>query len=496
MTARDVIVRYRLVIVLIVAAALPLLAPGDAPFVNDEAMLIGNALLHNAEGNLAKHGLMGTMGVVYGPLPTLFYQLMLAVTHNLVVIVFVKYLIATGLLLWVMVWLGRETGLVRWAGCLIAISPYVLIFHRSLWDDGFIIPLCAWLVLAYARFLRTEHVRWLALAAALCVVLVYTQFKVVFILIAASTACVAFSWKLMLRRWPLVLATLGVGALLCLPYLLYIMQNMASQADLATPRWRALATSLTIVRVFSFVGWADTYLPSLKSDSFLLPGALRALLIALTASIVPFVAIGLLRSILVMRAWAPDTRIRRYLILTSWLVIALQLAFFVGQGRNCSPHYMTAVWVAWFYLAWEAIDWLCTVRWGRWWAFTYSGAMLVLWVTALVHLHQVGGSREIMYGTVLSNQLEVARELVRHPTRQPIAVPVQNYREFPHTLAVLRQLEHSRLEAPPPVSENTYMLVTYRDPASPHSGWLRVIRSEEPFGPFLPRPAPPAEKAP
>ena len=50
---------------LALAALVPLLWPGDAPFINDEPQLIANALAANAEGRLAPVGLQGTFGLAY-----------------------------------------------------------------------------------------------------------------------------------------------------------------------------------------------------------------------------------------------------------------------------------------------------------------------------------------------------------------------------------------------------------------------------------------------
>lgn len=472
--------RHGLVVAVAVLAMVPLMFPGDAPFINDEAMLIHNALLHNAEGSLATRGLMGTMGVHYGPLPTLFYQAMLTMTDNLVVIVFVKYLLAVTLLLTAMLWMSSICKLPRAFACLIALSPYVLLFHRSLWDDGFMIPLAAWLLLAYAQFLKTERGGWLALAAAICVVLVYTQFKMVFVIVGASCVCVGFSWRALWRRRWLTLGTLGVGALACFPYLLYVVFNMRSSDALHASRWEALISSFTIVRGLSFAGWAEAYVPSMNSALYPLPGVLRTVLVAVTISVAGLALVGLVASVAVVRKGQRETRLRRYCSVTAWSILGLQLLFVLFASRTMLPHYFSAVWIAWFYLVLEGVLWVLQHRWGKAWAGAYAGAMAVLWVTTLLHIHQVGGARTHTYGALLSDQLAIAREIVDHPTEQPLGVRVRNYQLFPHTLHLLMRMDWEGRSAPPSPHPTRRLLVTYRDPPDAQTGWLRLLITDDP----------------
>ena len=72
------------VVALVFAALVPLLWPGDVPFIHDEPQLMAKAVAANAEGRLAPLGLLGTFGVTYGPLPVWMYQALLLVTHDLV----------------------------------------------------------------------------------------------------------------------------------------------------------------------------------------------------------------------------------------------------------------------------------------------------------------------------------------------------------------------------------------------------------------------------
>ena len=57
-----------------VLCLLPAVHPGDIQWVGDEPMLIAGALRAEPGHAPATHGLTGTAGAVYGPLPTWVYQ--------------------------------------------------------------------------------------------------------------------------------------------------------------------------------------------------------------------------------------------------------------------------------------------------------------------------------------------------------------------------------------------------------------------------------------
>ena len=97
----------------IILTAAALLFPGDVPFINDEALLINNALTANERGELAPKGLMGTVGIQYGPVPTWLYQAALLATQDLATVSLLKNLIGIILLLAAMTGLARELGLTR-----------------------------------------------------------------------------------------------------------------------------------------------------------------------------------------------------------------------------------------------------------------------------------------------------------------------------------------------------------------------------------------------
>ncbi len=92
--------------------------PGDVPFLRDEPMLLGDALLANHTPSRilgislpftpAAHGLQGTRGVAYGPLPLWIYQLLLSLTHNPVAIVSMRAALVSASTALALLWLARH----------------------------------------------------------------------------------------------------------------------------------------------------------------------------------------------------------------------------------------------------------------------------------------------------------------------------------------------------------------------------------------------------
>ena len=137
----------------LVLCAVPLLFPGDAPFINDEPALIEAAYLANAHHQLAAQGLTGTLGVAYGPLPIWIYQLFLLLSHDLVVLVLLRAALVTAVTAGALWWLARTLGLWPWFLSAILLLPYLWFYSRVLCDNSFCIPVSAMGFAAYASYL-------------------------------------------------------------------------------------------------------------------------------------------------------------------------------------------------------------------------------------------------------------------------------------------------------------------------------------------------------
>lgn len=146
-----------------VALALTLLWPGDVSWGSDEPRLIAEAWHANHDRELARGGLWGNFGIRYGPLPTWIYQALLLITHDPIALVVLRALLCFSATAAGLLWLARELRLPAWfAGALLA-APYVVQYHRLLWDASFAMPLSALTLAAFAHFLRTGSAKTLAL---------------------------------------------------------------------------------------------------------------------------------------------------------------------------------------------------------------------------------------------------------------------------------------------------------------------------------------------
>src|SRR5262249_8544761 len=88
--------------------------PGDAPFINDDPVLLYKALRANEAHRLEHVGLIGTRGVTYGPFPTWVYQGMLLITHGLRTMIVIHALVFATIMA-VALWdLSRTLKLTPW----------------------------------------------------------------------------------------------------------------------------------------------------------------------------------------------------------------------------------------------------------------------------------------------------------------------------------------------------------------------------------------------
>ena len=141
-------------LVIVCIAGLALLFAGDTAWICDEPRLIQNALMANGNGVLVTHGLMGTQGTYYGPLVTWVYQVYLAISLNLVLLVLLRsraMLTLTAGALWII----ARSMQVRTVGFAVALfSPFFWLYSRQIWDNSFCIPLAAWAVGGLRAFMR------------------------------------------------------------------------------------------------------------------------------------------------------------------------------------------------------------------------------------------------------------------------------------------------------------------------------------------------------
>ncbi len=206
--------RRGVAVLVLALSAIPLLFPGDAPFINDEPLLISAAFHANTLHRLAERGLTGTLGVSYGPLPVWIYQLFLLLSHNLVVVVLFRAALVTAVTALSLWWLAQTLKLWPWFAGAIMLSPYLWIYSRILWDNSFCIPVSALGFAAYASFLaRKSAFSIFLMLLSLWILLCIHLMSLAFILPIALDLILVNRRDLWHHRWVVtgttLLATIG-----------------------------------------------------------------------------------------------------------------------------------------------------------------------------------------------------------------------------------------------------------------------------------------------
>jgi hypothetical protein len=424
----------------IVATCLvPIVWPGDVPFINDEPLLIARAVDANQKGVPAETGLLGTYDVVYGPVPIWVYQPLVAVTHNLVVIAVLHALLMAATTAGALWWLSRSLRFWVWFVPVPLLSPYFWFYARVLWDNPFLIPLGALAIAGYAAFLNSGSPGGLrvSVAAITAIPLVHLMGLALVVPLAAHIAAVR--WR---GVWAhrVSLAVMAVpAAALAWPYLKYLASRpMPSPAPVSS------------IDGWIFPLFGGRLLSAHRLDYFFGPGpvdgrmfgavaAISCLAYALVWSgigIAGWRALAAVRS----RTWTP----RDHLAVILLGAVASQAVLDGLSARFQHPQYYNATWIAFALLAWIPIDaaakagtvlrWSATVATGL-----LAGVLLVGSGTVALRLHRSSGTRET-YGPTIANQQQVARALARYSPQSRLSIRVVHYNRFPHTLAILRQL--------------------------------------------------------
>jgi hypothetical protein len=474
-----------LALALCALGCVPLLWPGDAPFINDEPLLIQKALRHLQAGALAGSGIEGTKGVVYGPLAVWIYTLLLWLTKDLTVVVALRALLCTAATAWGLLLLCRFDRTLRPVLLALALlSPYLWFYSRLLWDNTFQIPLAVLALGAYASFCVRPAAWRLGLTLTCLCGMFLLHLMSLSLILPVLGHCLWFhrGWLRAHRRAVAGLILLCAG--LVSPYLVALVRSAlsASQkvADLAAGagaaagppppllRWEGWVFPLFGGRLFSAQGL----------DYFFGPGWARGWplrgLAAVTWLGLPLVWAGILLCAARVRRWHRAGRPRAvegevHLALLALGVLGcmvLQHGIMQAFGH---PHYYSATWVCFFYFLWTALS--AAGRGGLVLSGVYGVALAGVLGALIVTVHREGGNQGMHYGTTLQHQIEVVRALHRYHPDAPVRTTVSNFVQFPHGLKVLREVYglNGRMDGP-----RRRLLVRHRDQ---RTGWL-VIEEE------------------
>lgn len=456
-------------------------APGLAPWINDEAKLITNAWLANATGWPAQTGLLGTQGYFYGPAPTWFYQLALLVTHDiygLVTIHAVLFYVMTLVAGWLLV---RNTGLSRSTLLILAFTPAVCFYSRQLWDNSFNIPVSIGLLALYAhQCVHPSQWKRMFLGAG-CVLALGIH-------LSAATLVIVLlihgSWtnRKRLRQW---LIPFLIGAVLMLiPHLPYVGSQVSIlTGTVAKPvlindglvqgyPYQIFRQSRAESVLFAWTGGrlftSDFSIMPRFESGYLYVG--HHILGWISRGVYVFFVLGLVSG---LRSFLKYNSNRckdlssplRSLLLISGMVIVTNSVLFAVIRPVAVDHYFNGSFGTYVVLILAGASMVVQKGWK---------VLVVILVfclggytgLCLLNLHQTKG-RQLGYGPVLSEQLRVLQE-VKDRGAEGFHTNVIHFVFFPHAVRTLWRLD------PPKTLEKSDALWPVVKPIDPHQGRLLV----------------------
>jgi len=453
-----------LAIACVFCGMIPLMLPADAPWINDEPTLFAQAwnVVHTME--MPTHGLIGNVGLPYGPVPVLIYSVALVFTHNLVLLVLLRALffsLAIGLSVWLLARMCPK--LSPPVGALALLSPYYWFYSRALWDNSFLIPFSALTLVTYISFCRTQAV-WKLWLVALGMVLMLQTHLMCLPLLASITG--HFLWQY--KSWALKHARHGLlivitGSLACLPYIVDVAHHLADTKAAATD-WQVAPWFFALLggKTFSAIGLDYFFGENWQSHS----GFPLLLLILTGVSALGFVAfwIGLgeaWRFLMRNRTLPGDKPLEFQLFSVVLLTLALQVIVNGVSRTSGHPHYYNGTSFCAFTLVWLAYSQIANKRWRWTWTGLHAVALLPVLLSIIWHIHKNQGNTNIHYGPTLRTQLDVLKRLDFQNPHSTVVNEASSYGYFPHAFYVLEVLYPLHYSTNAPV---TRFVMRYADP--------------------------------
>lgn len=428
-------------VVLILAVLSRFVWLGDIPFICDEPLLIGRSLDALSSGVFPTHGLMGTRGIEYGPIPTWLYAVLLSISHDVFLVSFAKLLLITVGTVWA---LKRLQTLLpqmdsRWFFFPL-LSPYLWFYSRDLWDNSWLTAtnlLCMVLYLDSLWRERRSSIFWLGVAAACSL---GTHLMGIPLIAAIAVHLVWRERESLLSNAGSWVAGVVAALLILSPYILHLWASPPTMVSVATPdRVGAFLEAWLGIRFFSAVGFeyflGHDWLRPVQATAPV--KILSVALIAGTALILVAYLAGLVSGI--QRFIRGDRSQESRALELSLLALLFHAVLTGWQGVKGHPHYYSGIWPAVFLVTWEGMGIVSKWRTGRGaiaiWAVC-SLAVLIM-MPGLVHLRH--GSRSLHYGPTLQNLWEISRTMNQgNVTRW--SSEAAHPRDFPQSLDVLRRL--------------------------------------------------------
>lgn len=448
--------------------------PGDAPWISDEPLLLYGAIYCNSipchiwkirlPFTLAPYGLLGTRGAHYGPLAIWLDQILLAFTHNPIVMIAIRAAAFSAITAAALYWLAKTLRVTPWLAVAIMLCPWLWFFSRQLWDNSLCIPLSALLFAAYADFVST-HRSWSLRLAVLCAMLLLLLHLMSVPLIAAVALHLAvFEFRSLWRfKWSTV-AIIATATAISWPYWSNLLYSYHQNIPGGTSSWRGYffpifgAHHLTAAGLANILG--DTWHPP-------------AILIDVTLLAYPAVWIAMLLAIPgVWRALRRSPRASSvdHIFAVAWAAVIFQAILDGFLHVYEGPHYLNATWIIY-----AAFAFLAARALRPWMIAVYAIALLIVTAAIAQTIHHNAGTRSANYGTTLSDQIDAVRQIQQFSTDSPLQIDLPQWTEHRIALMTLQEL------FPPPATSRPRrsLIVRYRS-SNPVDAHIAVIPANFP----------------
>jgi hypothetical protein len=443
---------WLLLALLAAAGALPLLWPADVPWINDEPALLGLALRATQAGELPSHGLLGSVGVPYGPVPLWLYMAGLGLTHDLVALVVLRVvlfaLMTAGAIWWVARTCRRLDPLV---GVLALLSPYFWFYSRLLWDNSFLIPFSALALAAYVSFSQVPASWKLWLVGGLAALMLQTH-----LMCAPLLAAFALHFAVRHRgwaraHWPALLPLLLVAAS-CWPYVSHLLAwpglgqrrlEPTGGIDWLSPLLGGRYVSALGLDYFFGERWQDRI------------GAVLWTATGLSALGLGLFWLGLVDAArtVIRQPRRPEGRGAEFdLAALALTTLSLQLVLHAAAGTGHEPHYLNGTWFCAFVLVWLGYSCIHRTAWRRALAGAHALALLVVVLALLRDVHARQGNSGLHFGPTLGTQMAVLDELSRYHPQSEVINETTHYAMFPQAFVVLQDFHPVRQDPGGPLA--------------------------------------------
>jgi hypothetical protein len=338
------------------------LRPGDAPWVNDESILMEMAIRYNhTPSHLygfslpftpCPFGLEGTHGARYGPPPVWLDQIFLTFTHDLILMLAMRTVLFAAMTALALLWLARTLRLSSWFAVITMLSPWIWLFSRSLWDSTWCIPCSAMLFASYAAFLVKPRPASLITAVICCIVLPLIHLMGLAMTVPVLIHLLVFH-RAQIRVWGWrIAAAVAVCIYLFYPYLYFLFHHLhpdtfPDQSPMLGwffPLFGGHFLTLGVAGTMPGDGWQDYAPAALRILVEIVQWITRPAL----AMVWVGMALGIPRAVLAVRRRGNPVDHLCLIALLVWIGQTL----LDGFGRvYFAPHYYSGTWMAYIFLA-------------------------------------------------------------------------------------------------------------------------------------------------